>query len=51
MEGQFLVNVAGGGFLGEAFFEKWGKAGYFWRVFWRVLAGFSFFLELIQMKK
>ena len=40
MEDQFLVNVAGGGFLGEAFFEKMGEGGLFLEGF---LAGFDFF--------
>ena len=38
---QLMWRVAG--FLGKPFLNRWEKAGYFWRVFWRVLASLSFF--------
>ena len=43
VEDQFLVNVAGGGFLGEAFSEKVGEGGLFLEGFLAGFGGFQFF--------
>ena len=46
VEYQFLVNVAGGGFLGEVFFEKVEEGGLYLEGFLAGFGGFRFYFGI-----